>query len=180
MDLFKTLVTIEEDPNIHTARLLFILNEFSTDRGKPIGGITKLVKLDFLLRYPLYFERAVEKKGGKTGQVKIKDYEKKSVESTMIRYHYGPWDHRYRAFINVLVGKGLVTVGAENNTILIGITKRGQEITNELAKQIEFEYYVTRVHLLKKYFDIGGMALKNFIYDTFPEIVSMKKGDVIR
>ena len=180
MDLFKVLMTAEEDPSIHTARMLIILNEFSNGKNEKIAGLTKLVKLDFLLRYPMYFARALERKGAAPDAVKIKDFERHSVESAMIRYHYGPWDHRYRAFINILVGKGLAKVEVQGNTILVGITSKGVEFTRKLVQQQEFQDYAYRVTLLRKYFDIGAMSLKELIYETFPEIVSMKKGEIIK
>lgn len=181
MDLFEILMNVEEDPSIHTARLLIILKEFAGEKNdKKIAGLTKLVKLDFLLRYPLYFARALEEKGVSPEVVEIKDFEKRSVESSMIRYHYGPWDHRYRAFINILVGKGLAEVDVQGNTILIGITSKGVSITDRLSKQGEFQDFLLRSCVLKKNFDISAMNLKNFIYATFPEIVSLKKGEIIK
>jgi hypothetical protein len=168
VDLFKVLMNAEEDPSIHTARMLIILNEFSRGKNEKIAGLTKLVKLDFLLRYPMYFVRALEQKGVSPETVRIKEFEKYSVESSMIRYHYGPWDYRYRAFINILVGKGLAEVEVQGNTILIGITSKGVELTKNLIQQQEFQDYSYRVTLLRTHFDIGAMSLKEFIYETFP------------
>jgi hypothetical protein len=182
MDLLEFLIDIEEDPSIHAARLLVILKEFAGEKGdKKINGLTKLVKLDFLLRYPVYLERALVAKGLKTECVEVKDFERKSVESSMIRYHYGPWDHRYRAFINILIGKGLAEVEVEGNTIMIGITEKGIELAGNICTMPEFQDTVKRSLILRKAFEkTGAMALKEFIYSTFPEIVSLKKGEVIR
>lgn len=182
MDLLEFLIEIEEDPSIHSARLLLILKEFAGENGdKKINGLTKLVKLDFLLRYPVYLERALLAKGLKSGCVEIKDFERRSVESRMIRYHYGPWDHRYRAFINILVGKGLAEIEIERNTIIIGITKKGLELAEIICTKPEFQDTIRRSQILKSTFEkMGAMALKEFIYTTFPEIVSLKKGEVIK
>jgi hypothetical protein len=179
MDLFEAMLKAEEDPSIHSVRLLIILLKFGGKNNKKIAGLTKLVKLDFFLRYPLYFSKALEKQGGSPSDLKIKDFEKRSVESRMIRYHYGPWDHRYRRFINNLVAKGLVDVQVEKKTILIGLTEKGVSVANGFHQYFIFQDYFERSELLKDYFDIGAMTLKNFIYETFPEIVSMQKGEVI-
>ena len=66
-------------------------------------GLTKLAKLDFLLRYPVMLERAVVAKGHSTRDVHLKDHERLSVESQMVRD--SPWDHRYRELLNILIGK---------------------------------------------------------------------------
>jgi hypothetical protein len=179
MDLFEVLVSAEESYNIHAARLLIILQKFGGKNNKKISGLTKLVKLDFLLRYPLYLSKALDKKGFSSTSLKLKDFEKKSVESRMIRYHYGPWDSRYRRFINILVSKGLVEVEVQKNTILIGLTDKGVNVTKSLHQFPIFDDYFERSDILKEYFDIGAMTLKNEIYEMFPEIVSMRKGDVI-
>lgn len=173
-------MALAEDDNIHTARLLILLRAFAGRSGaKKINGLTKLVKLDFLLRYPIYFSQALEQKGISPEKVKIKNYEKRSVESKMIRYHYGPWDPRYRRFINILVGKGLCEVDVRGRTIFIGLTRKGKKVTEKLNKCTAFQDFVDRSNLLKKHFDKSGTVLKDFIYETFPEIVSLKKGEII-
>lgn len=48
----------------------------------------------------------------------VEDYERHSVDAHMVRFRYGPWDHRYRRFLNSLVGKGLAVVRAEGRTIM--------------------------------------------------------------
>ena len=115
IDLLSALMDLEEDPVLHASRLLILLNTFRGTDDSRIKGITKIVKLDFLLRYPVYLEHALEVRDAQsdTKTLGIKDYERRSVESSMIRYRYGPWDHRYRAFINYLVAKGLVEVEAQ-------------------------------------------------------------------
>ena len=173
-------MALDEDDNIHTARLLLLLQAFAGRSGNnEINGLTKLVKLDFLLRYPIYFSKALEQNGISPDKVKIKNYEKRSVESKMIRHHYGPWDPRYRRFINILVGKGFCKVDVRGRTIFIGLTTKGKKVTEKLNKCAAFEDFVDRSSLLKKHFDKSGTVLKDFIYETFPEIASMKKGKII-
>lgn len=60
MNLFLILADLEENDNLHLARLLVLLKAFSgRDGTKTIDGLTKLAKLDFFLRYPTYLERAL-------------------------------------------------------------------------------------------------------------------------
>lgn len=44
----------------------------------------------------------------------------------MVRYRYGPWDHRYRRFLNVLVARGLMKVRTDGRTVQIDLTAMGE------------------------------------------------------
>jgi hypothetical protein len=122
MNLFYILADLENNDDLHEGRLLVLLSIFVGRKGKnTINGLTKLAKLDFLLRYPVFLERALRKLNHSVA-VDIAEHERISVESTMVRYRYGPWDFRYRRFINLLVAKGLVTVYVQGRTIHIGLT----------------------------------------------------------
>lgn len=180
MKLYKLIGDLEQDNNLHIARLLILLNVFAGKNGLgKINGKTKLVKLDFLLRYPVYLERALEKKKISDESVAIMSYERKSVESSMIRYHYGPWDPRYNKFINLLIGKGLCEVTVHGWTTCFGLTKKGFETSKRLFEIDEFDDYVNRATIIKRNFDQSGTSLMYFIYDTFPEIVALSKGEKI-
>ena len=181
MNLFNLLASLEEDYEVHTARLLILLRAFAGKKGdKTINGLTKLVKLDFLLRYPVCLERALRAVGGSTNSVNVLYHERKNVESSMIRYRYGPWDPRYRRFINLLVGKGLTKVSFKKRTVKLGLTATGLEKASILCKNSNFEDVSSRALLLKRHFDMGGTRLKEFIYETFPEIVSLQLGEEIK
>ena len=53
MDLLEEILKLEGKNESHLARLLILLYTLGGREGtNPINGITKLVKLDFLLRYP--------------------------------------------------------------------------------------------------------------------------------
>lgn len=121
MDLVDTLAELDGDPHLHAARLLVLISAFvGTDDGTVVEGLTKLAKLDLLLRYPVMLDRALAAKGRPAGDVHLQDHERLSVESEMVRYRFGPWDHRYREFLNILVAKSLVTVTVEGRKVVVG------------------------------------------------------------
>lgn len=181
MNLFNILANLEDNYDIHTARLLILLRTFAGKKGdRTVNGLTKLVKLDFLLRYPVYLERALQAVKASPNAARVLSHERKSVESSMIRYRYGPWDRRYRRFINLLVGKGLAQVSFRKRTIKIGLTVAGLEKASILCRDNNYDDLASRAHLLKEYFDMGATRLKEFIYETFPEIVSLKLGEEIK
>lgn len=181
MNLLDVLADIERNDEMHMARLLILLKAFVGNDGRnTVDGLTKLAKLDFLLRYPVYLDRALKARVAQVPDVRIADHEKKSVESSMIRYHYGPWDPRYRRFLNLLISKGLAYVRLEGNTIRIGLTPEGIEKATILYNNEDFSDISYRSELLSKHFDISATRLKNFIYETFPEIISLELGEEIR
>lgn len=126
MDIVKAVAALDAAPGLHLARILLLLNAFSKedDEGS-IEGLTKLAKLDFLLRYPVMLDRALQAKGKSTREVQLEDHERQSVESEMVRYRFGPWDHRYREFLNILIAKNLVAVSIEGRKVVILLTKNG-------------------------------------------------------
>lgn len=179
MTLFSEILDLEENGELHLGRILVLLNAFSEFDNEGIGGITKLAKLDFLLRYPAFLERALEAKGVSSGEVRVRDYERISIESRMVRYRYGPWDFRYRKLLNSLVGLGLVKLSVEGKTVNILLTQKGRMISAEIAESKPFHILAMRSSLLKKNFDLGGTKLKNFIYETFPDIITLRYGEEI-
>lgn len=180
MDLVEMIADLDAEPDLHAVRLLVLISAFSgTGQGDTMEGLTKLAKLDFLLRYPVMLERALAAKGRSTRDVQIQDHERLSVESEMVRYRFGPWDHRYREFLNILVGKGLVTVGVEGRKVVIALTERGRTLASELSANLAFQDYVRRSALLKRHFDMQATTLMRFIYETFPEVVSLRSKERI-
>ena len=163
------------------ARLLILIDAFADgDKGGAIEGLTKLAKLDFLLRYPVMLERALKAKERSIRGVQLEDYERYSVESEMVRYRFGPWDHRYREFLNILVAKGLVSISIEGRKVVITATEQGRECAKQLASDELFEQYSRRSKLLKRHFDMKATNLMRFIYKTFPEIISLRSNVPIK
>ena len=181
IDIVEAVVNLDDAVDLHTARLLILLNAFAGPDGTgQVQGITKLAKLDFLLRYPMMLHRALEAKGRTTRDVELQDHEHKSVESQMVRYRFGPWDHRYREFLNVLIAKDLAAVSVEGRTVVIGLTNKGRITADSLVSDPLFEAYARRSTALKRHFDITGTNLMRFIYDTFPEIVTLRSSEPIQ
>lgn len=171
---------LESDDALQLGRLLVLLRAFGGRNGhQPVQGLTKLAKLDFLLRYPAYLERALAARGVLAQEPKVEDHERNSVEAHMVRYRYGPWDHRYRRFLNTLVGLGLVHVESDKRTVVIRLSEEGKKAAETLARDPAYGTIAARASLLKRHFDIGATSLMEFIYATFPEVVSLSLGETI-
>jgi hypothetical protein len=179
-DLFSILSELEKDEHIHLGRLLLLLDVFAGDSHLgEIEGLTKLAKLDFLLRYPVYLERALTQTGKQMKKSPPLDFERKSVETKMIRFKYGPWDFRYRRFINTLIGMDLVYIRQDGRSYFLGITEKGVLKAKTLETNEAFNDLLERAKTIKTHFNLTGTNLMRFIYRTFPEIGTLQYGKEI-
>jgi hypothetical protein len=80
----------------------------------------------------------------------------------------------------LLVGKGLLKAGVEGRTVKLWLTDTGHSTAQNLASSPDLEDLFTRAKLVAKTFGtMSGSALKDFVYNTFPEITTMRWGDPI-
>lgn len=181
IDIVQAVAKLDEDAELHCARLLVLLDAFGEEDGSgQMQGLTKLAKLDFLLRYPTMLERALQARRKTTRDVKVEDHERDSVESQMVRYRFGPWDHRYREFLNVLVARELAIVSIDVRTVVIQLTAEGRSVARELAGSSLLEPYARRSAVLKRHIDRTATNLMRFIYKTFPEITTLRANEPIQ
>ncbi|WP_285605810.1 hypothetical protein [Geothrix edaphica] len=180
MNYVEMIANLDQSPELHAARVLLLLDAFAEEgQAGVIEGMTKLAKLDFLLRYPLMLERALEAKGRSPHAVQLEDHERHSVESKMVRYRFGPWDHRYREYLNILVAKNLATVRIDGRKVIISATDMGGDVARQLSDLGIFKQYSIRAKLLKTHFNLTATHLMKFIYETFPEVISLKSNSPI-
>lgn len=163
------------------ARILILINQFS-GKTKCLEGRTKLAKLDFFLRYPGYFNRALqvrstEKKIPDRDMLIPETGEEKNIEHRMVRYRYGPWDPAYYGILGSLLGKGLIEPKSINRGIGYRTTEKGRKVANSLSNEVVWKEISNRSRLLRKHFDLSGSFLKNFVYKHFPEVTQAKWGE---
>lgn len=176
----QTLSDEKPQINYHAARILILI----AYAGKPVNspkikGRTLLAKYDFFLRYPVYLDKAMQKLMGKKLE-NLLEYEVSNVETRMIRYKYGPWDHIYYSVLTYLVAKDLISIRIKKNVEYFGLTNKGQEIVEELANIEVFQNLISRSQTLKILFpQWSGSKVKNFIYNSFPEVVALPIGEEI-
>jgi hypothetical protein len=174
LDLVEIVTSLDQDEHIHIARILVLIKAFSRADAPAIEGITKLAKLDFLLRYPSCLAKALVARGVPVKNIPVDDFERLTIEARMIRYRYGPWDHRYRRFLNILVARRLITVLTDGRTIQIDLTELGAVLADKLVASEGFSRVFERASLLRKHLDLRARALMEFIYEQFPELTSLE------
>jgi hypothetical protein len=180
----------------HAARILLLVRfcgkpQHSKTNSLPgVKGRTLLAKIDFFLRYPYYLKQAAEVRGKQTTLKRELSDESfglqasdsaLSVESQMVRYLYGPWDHVYYSVLAYLIGKGLIEIHlGKRQTEVFRLTSKGLQVAEHLSRQDAYSDLVQRAETVYYLFNsFSGTRLKNFIYDHFPEVVNRAIGSVI-
>ena len=158
------------EAHYHEARILLLIDRFTaTKRG--LNGLTKLAKLDFLLRYPAMLDRLLAEDGLHWPQgTQPTSSERRAVESRMTRYKYGPWDQRYYSVLGSLAARDLITYSGADRAEF-RVTADGAIAAATLAETDEWAVVTQRIDLLKRHFNKSGTALKTLIYDRLPDAV---------
>lgn len=161
----------------HQARVLLLIVAFAGARGK-LDGLTKLAKLDFLLRYPVFLERLLPAGSADwTDQTRPTQVERQAVESRMMRYKYGPWDDRYYPVIGALVGRGLLNYveGARGN-LALRPTAAGRALASALTADPQWAVTYARSALLKRHLNLSGNASRTLSTNVFPRLWTARAG----
>ncbi|MFI9811583.1 hypothetical protein [Saccharothrix variisporea] len=169
---FQRRLRMESD--YHQARLLLLLSGF-TEPLESFTGLTKLVKLDFLLRYPAMTRRLLPEDTQWPDDSQPTRDEMLAVESRMIRYRYGPWDDRYYPMLGALVGRGLL-VFTGGRRFAARVTPAGRRLARQLAEMPEWRTTSARVSLLRRHFDFTGEQLKTLIYEHLDDVAALPQG----
>lgn len=184
--LVKAVAETENLDDFHLGRLMVLLGSAdarkstTATKAKAVEGITKLAKLDFLLRYPTCLERALRELGRDPGEAGVQPRERTSIEAKMVRFRYGPWDARYRRWLGLLAARGLVTLGVEGRTVQIGLTNAGRVLAARFREETSFAEIARRADVVMRVVGpMTGTRLKDFVYAAVPEIVDMKWGEEI-
>lgn len=159
-------------------RLLLLIEAFSLNDGT-VQGRTKLAKLDFLLRYPVFFDKAMGLRGIPSEDVRAASQDK-NIETRMVRFRYGPWDPSHYAVLGSLIGRGLITTVREKKYVAFRATDRGSTVARRLAQTEPWSDVDRRSKLLRRAFKSQtGAFMKKWIYDNFPEVTRASWGESI-
>ena len=151
----------------HAARILVLVDAFSQSPKEKLDGLTKLAKLDFLLRYPVFLERLLAARGVRWPLgAEPTPSERFSVESRMVRYKFGPWDDKYYPIIGLLIGKKLVRPLKGRGKLALRSTTSGKKIVKQLVRS-GWKTQRVRSSLLHEHFNSTGTDLKRLIYREF-------------
>lgn len=161
----------DDSIDFHAARLLVLLRRCGEGNRYHIAGRTKLAKLDFFIRYPMFLERAHAALRASGTPTSVWHAAGTEVEAPMIRYRYGPWDPRYRQFLAFLLARKLITITATRPE-RVTLTAAGRNLAEQVAAKDSFAPIVERCDVMVgNLAALSGTQLKTLIYDLFPREV---------
>ncbi|MBZ9688443.1 hypothetical protein G9F72_019115 [Clostridium estertheticum] len=181
-NLVETIINIDSDDTNNIVRMLMLMYTFAgrNQTGK-IEGITKLAILDFLLRYPVALDKAlenIESQGNKTiykKKFKLQSYEVNSIDAKMMKFNFAPWDFKYRRIVHILSAKDLIRINTDGKKTVLVITSKGIDTSNKIKILKDYEYLIVRCSIVKTVFGSWSQKkLIEMIYSTFPEILRVK------
>jgi hypothetical protein len=167
-------LTSDEIIEFHASRLLLLIYicgaKEQKSNLKKINGLTKLAKLDFFIRYPDFFNTLVN-------YLNIDEkMDSKSIESRMIRFHYGPWDKRYYQVLPYLEARNLIHINKSGNAYEFVLSKLGEEIANKFAVNAKFTDIIERMKSVKRAIGArSGNSIKKLIYEVFQNEITLKE-----
>ncbi|MDD7938678.1 hypothetical protein PHK61_09645 [Actinomycetospora lutea] len=168
----------QNDMRYHQARILLLLDSVckAEGTGKKLDGLTKLAKLDFLVRYPAMAQRVIPASSSDE-RLEPSDDERRETESPMIRYKYGPWDDRYYPIIGALVGCGLAAYSkGRAGSVALRMTAQGRRFASELRESQAWSDIALRCDAVAEHVGSwNGNRLKEAVYQNLPEVVALRQ-----
>jgi hypothetical protein len=181
------LSVLREDLAYHQTRILLLVDAVTraAGHGRKLDGLTKLAKLDFLVRYPALAPVILETLRNDDNRLHLTEEDTEmptSVESPMTRYKYGPWDDRYYPVIGALVGRGLLRY-ADNRRghVALVSTTAGRRLVRALSTSDQWHDIRERCEAIAEASaGLTGSALKQLIYQRLDDLMDRPHGEVIQ
>ncbi|MEU8445722.1 hypothetical protein AB0F05_35360 [Streptomyces microflavus] len=178
---------LREDLAYHQARVLLLIDAVSKAQGhaRKLDGLTKLAKLDFLLRYPALAPLVLDGLEVSDSRLNLTDVElaePTNVEAPMVRYKYGPWDDRYYSIIGALVGRGLLRyVRGRKGSVALTTTPAGKRLAVDMGKSRQWSAVGERSQAIAEASaGMSGSALKDLIYQRLALLMDRPHRQVIK
>lgn len=178
---------LREDLAYHQVRILLLVDAVCNVPGhaRKLDGLTKLAKLDFLLRYPALAPDVLDRLNRADSRLHLSEEQFASptdVEAPMTRYKYGPWDDRYYSILGALVGRGLVRyTQGRRGSVALAPTASGKRLARTLAETSEWAEIGDRCQAVSEASSgMSGSALKDLIYERLAGLMDRPHRQVIR
>lgn len=181
------LALVRNDLAYHQARVLLLATAVAGSKGhaNKLDGLTKLAKLDFLLRYPALAPQVLDRLDAQDPRLHLsveEISEPTEVEAPMTRYKYGPWDDRYYAIIGALIGRGLLRyTSARKGSVAVAPTTTGRRLATQFAEEDLWTVIADRgAAIAEASAGMTGNALKDLIYQRLADLMDRPHRQVIR
>lgn len=153
---------------VHVGRVLLLVDAF-TGRTSTLRGLPKLARLDFLLRFPAYLEAVLDERNRPLPfELRATYHERRAPEVALIRWKYGPWDHRYYPLLGRLVGQALVEARTSGGMLRLRTTDNGREAAAALEGSA-WDLMRQRAHALRRGADLSAEHLAELVAPLLQE-----------
>jgi hypothetical protein len=183
----QDLALIRDDLAYHQARVLLLVTAVAGTEGHSgkVDGLTKLAKLDFLLRYPALAPAVLDRLDPTDPSLHLTEDDEADpshAEAPMIRYKYGPWDDRYYPVIGALVSRGLLRyTRGRRGSVALAPTAAGRKLAKQLADGTTWADVADRSRAIADATaGLTGNALKDLIYERLATLMDRPHREVIQ
>ncbi|RAY10662.1 hypothetical protein DPM19_34470 [Actinomadura craniellae] len=183
----EELALLREDLAYHQARVLLLVEAVARTAGHAgkLDGLTKLAKLDFLVRYPALAPAVLDRLDPNDCRLHLSEEDiavPTDVEAPMTRYRYGPWDDRYYPVIGALTGRGLLRyVRGRRGSVALAPTPAGRKLAQAMTATPEWAETTDRcVAIAEAASGMTGSALKDLIYERLADLMDRPHRQVIQ
>jgi hypothetical protein len=182
----EALSAMVDDLAYHQSRILLLVRAVANEPGNAgkLDGLTKLAKLDFLVRYPalapvVLDDLAPSEPGLHLSEADLS--EPTVVADSMTRYKYGPWDDKYYPVIGALVARGLLKYSAgRKGSVALVPTALGRTLADEIASDPAWtDVYDQCTAVARAAAGLTGNALKTRIYLRLPDLMDRPHREII-
>lgn len=175
-----------DDLAYHQTRVLLLVDAVAAEPGhaRKLDGLTKLAKLDFLIRYPALAAVILDGLDADNALLHVNTSDQitpTAVEDPMIRYKYGPWDDRYYPVVGALVSRGLLRyVRGRRGSVALVPTASGRQLAEELRGDDAWHDIADRCQVVAQASTgMTGNALKDRIYERLADLMDRPHREVI-
>ncbi|MCU6794855.1 hypothetical protein OB236_22335 [Paenibacillus sp. WQ 127069] len=171
MSLIEKVISLDERDELHVIRILILLHTLiGKKQDKTTIELTRLAKLDFLLRYPSALEKALTILN-KIKEVNITEAEKNNIETNMLAFRYSPWSGDFRRLLVVLSAKCLITWQRREKYLDICLTENGNELFLKLNIITEFSSMIKQSKALKTNIaSLSTLKIDNLMSEVLTEL----------
>src|SRR5260370_19473046 len=181
------LALLRDDLAYHQARVLLLVDTVAGTQGHSgkADGLTKLAKLDFLLRYPALAPAVLDDLDPADARLHLSEEdqaEPAEVEAPMTRYKHGPWDDRYYPVIGALVGRALLRyTRGRRGSVALAPPPTGRALAGQLAAARDWSDLKDRsLAIAEASAGLTGNTLKDLIYQRLVSLMDRPYREVIR
>jgi hypothetical protein len=183
----RELTLMRDDLAYHQARVLLLVTAIAAAQGHSgkVDGLTKLAKLDFLLRYPALAPSVLDRINPADKRLHLTEDDRAkpaNAEAPMIRYKYGPWDDRYYPVIGALVSRGLLRYArGRRGSVALAPTPAGRKLAGQMRSDGNWNEIADRsTAIAEASSGLTGNALKDLIYGRLAALMDRPHRETIQ